>query len=111
MELEWYWYWIIFLGGSSVFFYTAFFLVPQQWAQRAAQKTQEDEDVVAQMKEEELMNCPICKLPMSKDSLNGIIVDRCLSHGVWLDKGELEVMVNFLKSGGDAEGFLSNLQE
>jgi Zn-finger nucleic acid-binding protein len=31
---------------------------------------------------------------------SGIIVDRCREHGVWLDRGELTAIVDFLECGG-----------
>lgn len=38
-------------------------------------------------------DCPICKQRMRKlnyASVSGVLVDRCLEHGVWLDSGELQ---------------------
>ena len=37
--------------------------------------------------------CPVCNERMRKlnyASVSGVLVDRCLEHGVWLDSGELQ---------------------
>lgn len=31
---------------------------------------------------------------------SGVIIDRCIEHGVWLDGGELEKIYHFVNSGG-----------
>ena len=39
----------------------------------------------------QLISCPICGAPMIKRViLDGLEIDYCDSHGVWLDGGELE---------------------
>ena len=30
----------------------------------------------------------------------GVVLDRCRAHGVWLDRGELEKTLAFVRSGG-----------
>jgi len=37
--------------------------------------------------------CPICGSPMDVVSHDGVSVDECRHHGVWLDYGELEKVV------------------
>ncbi len=38
--------------------------------------------------------CPVCGQTMQKHSIpQGLEVDHCPSHGVWLDLGELEALV------------------
>lgn len=42
---------------------------------------------------EKKRKCPICKKKMEKISMkvkNKFILDRCLAHGIWFDKGELD---------------------
>lgn len=42
------------------------------------------------------MNCPKCGAAMSKlDLPSGAEIDTCEAHGVWLDVGELERIVQF----------------
>jgi Zn-finger nucleic acid-binding protein len=33
-------------------------------------------------------------------SISGVLIDSCLHCGVWLDKGELQSIRNFVASGG-----------
>jgi Zn-finger nucleic acid-binding protein len=43
---------------------------------------------------EEMLNCPFCGSSMSKIEKNGVIIDRCPNClGIWLDKGELDKIV------------------
>ncbi len=49
-------------------------------------------------------NCPVCKNIMQRmnyRAISGVIVDRCLRHGVWLDGGELKQLFEWKKVGGD----------
>ncbi len=40
------------------------------------------------------MNCPVCDHPLIILELNQIEIDYCTScHGIWLDEGELELML------------------
>lgn len=36
-----------------------------------------------------MVNCPVCKQAMKTQQAEGIAIDVCPLHGVWLDKGEL----------------------
>ncbi len=48
-------------------------------------------------------NCPICKNMMQRINyrvVSGVVVDRCLRHGVWLDGGELRQLFEWKKAGG-----------
>jgi len=41
----------------------------------------------------EYRNCPVCTKRMNKAiyaAVSGVMIDRCLEHGVWLDSGELQ---------------------
>lgn len=41
------------------------------------------------------IDCPICGTPMNKKVVqDGLEIDYCDWHGVWLDGGELEQLVN-----------------
>ena len=41
------------------------------------------------------IDCPICGTPMQKRVIqDGLEIDYCDWHGVWLDGGELEQLVN-----------------
>jgi len=47
--------------------------------------------------------CPICDHLMHRMNYghrSGVIVDRCKSHGVWLDSGELRQLLEWRKAGG-----------
>jgi hypothetical protein len=45
------------------------------------------------------MKCPKCGMPLEEIAFGDVRVDRCFScEGLWLDKGELEVIQN--KEGG-----------
>ena len=47
--------------------------------------------------------CPICSKIMQRINyrvVSGVIVDRCLRHGVWLDGGELKQILEWKKAGG-----------
>ena len=43
--------------------------------------------------------CPICKRKMLVQGREGLTVDTCPEHGVWLDSGELEAIVGRLRRG------------
>ena len=36
-----------------------------------------------------MVNCPICSDAMNHEDHDGVVVDVCTKHGVWLDKSEL----------------------
>lgn len=42
--------------------------------------------------------CPVCKKLMKKEVVDNLIIDCCVKHGVWLDKGELEHLASVTKS-------------
>jgi len=49
------------------------------------------------------MNCPVCKNePMVVLELKGVEIDYCLKcKGIWLDKGELELLLEGFESSRD----------
>jgi Zn-finger nucleic acid-binding protein len=47
--------------------------------------------------------CPVCKALMMRRTIatgTGVIVDTCHSHGLWLDHGELERILAFVRARG-----------
>ncbi len=47
--------------------------------------------------------CPVCENMMQRinyRAVSGVVVDRCLRHGVWLDGGELRQLFEWKKAGG-----------
>ena len=47
--------------------------------------------------------CPVCRKLMNRSNYgggSGVIVDVCGPHGVFLDRGELTKIVDFLEKGG-----------
>ena len=108
--MAWYWYWLLFLSLAFGAFYGLFYLFPPYF-QRISEKKKEEkvEEELIIDDDDPIKNCPICSREMTKDSLNGIIVDRCQLHGIWFDKGELKSVVDFVKSGGSVDGFFTGL--
>jgi Zn-finger nucleic acid-binding protein len=41
--------------------------------------------------------CPVCGAPMTLEQVSGVTIDWCKQHGVWLDSGELEAILNNLR--------------
>jgi len=47
--------------------------------------------------------CPRCGKLMNRSNFarsSGVILDVCKTHGVWLDRGELQRVIGFIESGG-----------
>ena len=47
--------------------------------------------------------CPVCNKLMNRvnfGTISGVIVDVCKGHGTWFDPGELEHIVEFIRTGG-----------
>ena len=43
---------------------------------------------------EKLLNCPFCDSVMNKIDKHGVIIDRCPNClGIWLDKGEMDKII------------------
>jgi Zn-finger nucleic acid-binding protein len=36
----------------------------------------------------------------SREGCSGIVLDWCREHGTWLDRGELQKIITFIKNGG-----------
>lgn len=48
--------------------------------------------------------CPVCLIIMNKISREGVIIDICPNcHGLFLDDGELDKLVEYTKSGQKLE--------
>ena len=48
--------------------------------------------------------CPLCSVMMVRvnyKSVSGVIIDKCMEHGVWLDGGELQQLFEWSEVGGD----------
>ncbi len=43
--------------------------------------------------------CPICKKTMSVEVVEGVSLDNCQDHGVWLDFGELQQIISRIRQG------------
>jgi len=41
--------------------------------------------------------CPVCGATMEIETLHGVQVDWCREHGIWLDAGEYEAILNNLR--------------
>jgi Zn-finger nucleic acid-binding protein len=47
--------------------------------------------------------CPCCQKLMNRKNFaqsSGVVLDVCATHGVWLDRGELERVLGFVEGGG-----------
>ncbi len=50
--------------------------------------------------------CPVCGKLMNRENygmFSGVIVDRCRSHGVYLDAGELQLIQRWMAAGGNLQ--------
>lgn len=50
------------------------------------------------------IRCPICNESMQRINFgyrSGVVIDRCMKHGVWLDSGELRHLMEWKKAGGE----------
>jgi Zn-finger nucleic acid-binding protein len=49
------------------------------------------------------LECPRCASMMGRtnfEKVSGVLVDRCSSCGIWLDRGEMDKIFEFVSSGG-----------
>ena len=54
-------------------------------------------------KGEGYLPCACCDQLMSRQhfkGISGVMIDTCIYHGIWLDKGELKQIRDFIASGG-----------
>ena len=48
--------------------------------------------------------CPVCLIKMGKIVRSSVVIDFCSNcHGIYLDDGELDKLVEFTKSGNKLE--------
>lgn len=48
--------------------------------------------------------CPVCEKLMNRrvfQDRSGVIIDQCRDHGIWLNGGELGMILNWVKAGGE----------
>lgn len=58
------------------------------------------------------LGCPHCAEPMKRELYKEVEMDWCEEHGVWLDNGELEAILNNLRlDGGYLRGVRLRLWE
>ena len=65
--------------------------------------TNVSEDRYESGKEIKYKKCPVCQNFMLRRAFgyrSGVVVDRCMDHGVWLDSGELIHLLEWKKAGG-----------
>lgn len=49
------------------------------------------------------LKCPVCDVMMNRIAFghkSGVVVDRCKSHGIWLDGGEISHLLEWKHAGG-----------
>ncbi|QPK63813.1 zf-TFIIB domain-containing protein [Methylomonas sp. LL1] len=49
------------------------------------------------------LKCPVCGTLMNRvvfGHRSGVVIDQCISHGVWLDGGEISHLLEWKKAGG-----------
>ena len=65
-----------------------------------AQRAKLDADRLKQERAIHLMKCPKCGADLAERDMHGIKIDQCTEcSGVWLDKGELEMLLHSEESG------------
>jgi hypothetical protein len=57
------------------------------------------------------MNCPVCNIPLNMMDRSGVEIDYCSKcRGVWLDRGELDKIIERAGAGAPGSGFTSHNQ-
>ena len=65
-----------------------------------AQRAKLDVDRLKQERAIHLMKCPKCGADLAEREMHGIKIDQCTEcSGVWLDKGEMEMLLQSEESG------------
>jgi Zn-finger nucleic acid-binding protein len=55
-----------------------------------------------------MMDCPVCREAMISMELDQVEIDYCLAcHGIWLDAGELEILLEGIR---ERDAFLASLR-
>ena len=55
------------------------------------------------------VRCPVCDRVMNRKAFatsSSIVLDVCVNHGLWLDRGELDRVLRFVETGGMARARL-----
>jgi Zn-finger nucleic acid-binding protein len=53
----------------------------------------------------EAMSCPVCRVPLVMSERQGVEIDYCPQcRGVWLDRGELDKIIERATPGADFAG-------
>jgi Zn-finger nucleic acid-binding protein len=50
------------------------------------------------------IKCPVCQRVMDRNLFakkSGVVVDRCIYHGLWLESGEITHLMEWKKAGGE----------
>ncbi len=82
--IAWYWQWLVFILLSSGLFYFVFYVIPliyKRFHDPENRKNKEIEEILVDEKEP-VKTCRECEKKMSKDVLNGVIVDQCIVLGI-----------------------------
>jgi len=46
---------------------------------------------------DDIRRCPVCGAVLLQESEHGVTIDVCEEHGIWLDRGELEVVARVVR--------------
>ena len=60
------------------------------------------------------LKCPVCEDMMNRSAFghkSGVIVDRCNSHGIWLDGGEISHLLEWKQAGGQLRDEQTRLEK
>ena len=68
-----------------------------------------NKDAMARIAKKEQLKSPVSGEPMIQETAYGVVIERCpTSGGIWLDKGELEKIIEQAKGHVDGkEGYIS----
>lgn len=82
----------------------------QALAERRARPRRQQLDLGAQA-QQAYVSCPVCGATMNRRNFartSGVVVDICPRHGTWFDRDELGAVLDFIASGGLAQGWTGN---
>ncbi len=58
------------------------------------------------------IDCPVCHAPFKEVVNEGVLIDVCTEcRGIWLDRGELEKLMDIARADGEAEVGQDNRSE
>ena len=103
--MSWYFYSVV-IAGLSVIIFGIFYIFPLLFRRMTAmKKTETSNEKAIGENTEPFKRCPSCGKAMENDTFEGIIVDRCVSHGIWFDNEELHSIAHLVKNGGSLDPF------